>query len=75
MNVRHSIVMLFFACLMPRLAIAGEGQLVSNAVPSQAWKGNLLGMRRSAASSCTSRQAMTAPARRYPVVYLLHGNN
>jgi hypothetical protein len=43
MNICHSIVLLLLVCFIPQLALAGEGQLISDTVPSRALEGNLLG--------------------------------
>jgi hypothetical protein len=43
MNICHSIVLLLLVCFIPQLALAGEGQLVSDTVHSRALEGNLLG--------------------------------
>src|SRR5712691_7752223 len=76
MNIRHPIVILLLACFTPQLARAGEGQLVSNTVHSRALGGNLLG-------DTADRSVIvylppsydSTPTKRYPVVYLLHGNS
>jgi enterochelin esterase-like enzyme len=79
MNIRDSFVISFVACLMclvPLAALAADGQLVSGTVRSGALDGNLLG-------DTADRGVIvylppsyqSAPAKRYPVVYLLHGNN
>jgi enterochelin esterase-like enzyme len=75
MNICHSIVLLLFVCFIPQLALAGEGQLVSDTVHSRALEGNLLG-------DTADRSVLvylppsydSTPTKRYPVVYLLHGN-
>src|SRR5262249_47326006 len=75
MNICHSIVLLLFVCFIPQLALAGEGQLVSATVHSRALEGNLLG-------DTADRSVLvylppsydSTPTKRYPVVYLLHGN-
>jgi S-formylglutathione hydrolase FrmB len=76
MHIRQSIVILLLACFMPQLALAAEGRLVSSTVHSRALEGNLLG-------DSADRSVIVylppsydgTPAKRYPVVYLLHGNN
>ena len=75
MNFRHLIVILFFAGFLPQLALAGEGQLVSNTVRSQAVARNLLGdaADRSVIVYLPPSYNSTA-TKQYPVVYLLHGN-
>ncbi len=75
MNIRHSIAVLFLACLMAQSALAAEGRLVSSTVHSRALEGNLLG-------DAADRSVIVylppsydgTPTKRYPVVYLLHGN-
>jgi poly(3-hydroxybutyrate) depolymerase len=79
MNFRRALVISLLACLacfIPQSARAGEGQLVSSTVRSAALEGNLLG-------DAADRSVIvylppsydSTPTRRYPVVYLLHGNN
>ena len=76
MHICQSIVILLLACFMPQLALAAEGRLVSNTVHSRALEGNLLGdaAERSVIVYLPPSYDST-PAKRYPVVYLLHGNN
>jgi enterochelin esterase-like enzyme len=79
MNFRRALVISLLACLacfIPQSARAGEGQLVSSTVRSAALEGNLLG-------DAADRSVIvylppsydSTPTKRYPVVYLLHGNN
>ena len=79
MSQFHPWVMLVLACLtcfIPQSARAGEGRLVSSTVRSAALEGNLLG-------DAADRSVIvylppsydSTPTRRFPVVYLLHGNS
>jgi S-formylglutathione hydrolase len=79
MNFRRALVISLLACLacfIPQSARAGEGQLVSSTVRSAALEGNLLG-------DAADRSVIvylppsydSTPTKRYPVEYLLHGNN
>jgi enterochelin esterase-like enzyme len=75
MNIRKSIAFLVLACLIPDLALAGESRVVSDTLHSRSLEGNLLGD--SADRSVLvylPPNYVNAPTKRYPVVYLLHGN-
>ena len=75
MSPRQSILALILACVVPLLAAAAEGRLASNIVHSRALEDNLLG---EAADHniiiYLPPSYNSAPLKRYPVVYLLHGN-
>src|SRR5262245_6050110 len=69
-------VLACLACFIPQSVRAGEGRLVSSMVRSPALEGNLLG-------DPADRSVIvylppsydSRPTQRYPVLYLLHGNN
>jgi len=75
MNILWSTVSLLLVCFMPQFVFAGEGQLVSLTFHSRAVEGNLLGDAADRSVSVYLPPSYNGtPARRYPVVYLLHGN-
>ena len=79
MNIRYSFAILFLACSTSFTAVsvlAADGQLVSNTIRSRAVEANLLGdtADRSVIVYLPPSYEST-PTKRYPVVYLLHGNN
>ena len=79
MNIRYSFAILFLACstsFNAVSALAADGQLVSHTIRSRAVEANLLGdtADRSVIVYLPPSYEST-PTKRYPVVYLLHGNN
>ena len=75
MNLCYSIVLLVLACWLPAMALAEVSRLASDTLHSRALEGNLLG-------DSADRSVLvyvppsydSKPTKRYPVVYLLHGN-